>query len=303
MPQTVIGVSILLAGILAGTLTTTLTTTLTAAGAPAQASDFRRLVVFGDSLSDTGNTASAPYSNGPVWVERIADRLGVEVAPSERGGSNYAVGGARIVGPSGSFSLLDQAARFLAEEPDTARPDTLFIVYGGGNDLFAILDSGIGSGASAAEAGHAADMAADALAGIVRDLVEAGARTILVPNLPDLAHVPAVRQLGPSAPSAASLLTRRFNDRLARGLDRVDAAAGPGTAILRLDVHGLLERALADPAAVGMDGIDISTPCLDPNGHCADPDRHLFWDSIHPTSLGHDRLGEAALRELRVLPS
>lgn len=300
MPQavigiSVIGISILLAGILAGTLT--------AAGASAQTPGFQRLVVFGDSLSDTGNTASAPYSNGPVWVERIADQLGVEALPSERGGSNYAVGGAQIVGLSGSSSLQAQAAHFLAGEPDAARPDTLFIVFGGGNDLFAILNFAVGSGMSVAEAERAAVTAADALAGIVRDLVDAGARNVLVPNLPDLAHVPVIRQSGPPASSAASLLTRRFNDRLERGLDRVMAAAGQGTTILRLDVHGLLERALADPAAVGIEGIDISTPCLGPDGRCADPDRHLFWDSIHPTGLGHRRLAEAALRKLHELPS
>ena len=65
----------------------------------AQAISFTELTVFGDSLSDTGNVLSltgdvlppgpgspvpGPYfngrfSNGPVWVDQAADRLGLTV--------------------------------------------------------------------------------------------------------------------------------------------------------------------------------------------------------------------------------
>src|SRR3954447_10512298 len=55
---------------------------------------FEHLVVFGDSLSDTGNAGR--FSNGPVWVEYLADRLGLKLSPSQRGGSNFAGRGARL---------------------------------------------------------------------------------------------------------------------------------------------------------------------------------------------------------------
>src|SRR4051794_4802084 len=72
--------------------------------APTARAGFTSIVSFGDSLTDTGNvfaasggtTPAAPYwmgraSNGPLWVEQLAARLGVAApTPSLLGGTNYA---------------------------------------------------------------------------------------------------------------------------------------------------------------------------------------------------------------------
>ena len=57
---------------------------------PSPADAFDELVVFGDSLSDTGNAGR--FSDGPVWVEGVANGLELSVRPSEVGGTNYAIG-------------------------------------------------------------------------------------------------------------------------------------------------------------------------------------------------------------------
>src|SRR5215212_9367238 len=76
------------------------------ASSPAMPENFPALVVFGDSLSDTGNAGR--FSNGPVWVEHVARRIGARLRPSAEGGTNHAVGGARASGgPNGLRAQVD----------------------------------------------------------------------------------------------------------------------------------------------------------------------------------------------------
>ena len=102
----------------------------------AQERDFDTITVFGDSLSDTGNAAGARFSNGPVWVEHIARHFGLSVDPVSSGGTNYAVGGARAYEPGSPYNLRAQVDGWLRREPDREVVErSLFIVYGGANDL------------------------------------------------------------------------------------------------------------------------------------------------------------------------
>ncbi len=256
------------------------------AGEPAAGASpppFTALVVFGDSLSDGGNAGRS--SNGPVWVEHLARRVGLELRPSREGGTNHAVGGARTHG--GPSDLRAQADGFLAARRRPGLdPQALHVVYGGGNDLLAA--------GYAANPEAAARSAAAAIGGIVVDLAAAGAVHILVPNLPDIGITPALRALGPAAAAQARSLTRAYNAALERGLASAQAAH-PAARVHRLDVFALAERVITDPATAGFR--NVTDPCLGgPSCEGA-----LFWDHVHPTSFAHARLAGAALAAVGVV--
>ncbi len=242
---------------------------------------YRSLVILGDSLSDSGNAGR--FSDGPVWVEVLAERIGATARPSQRGGGNHAVGGARLHG--GMNSLRAQADRYLgALPPSGPAPDVLHVVYGGGNDLLA-----------APFAPNRATLVRDAvgsLRSILDDLAAAGARAFLVPNLPDIGVAPQVAAFGPQVRGLARMLSQEFNRELAGTLDGFLAAQKrldrPVT-LHRLDVWGLAQKVLADPAAAGFR--NVTSPCPG-RGGC---DGYLFWDGLHPTTKAHARLAEAAL--------
>jgi phospholipase/lecithinase/hemolysin len=237
---------------------------------------FDRLVVFGDSLSDTGNAGR--FSNGPVWVEQLATRLNLELRPSQAGGSNFAVGGARLDPRSGPHNLRAQADLFLRMLRPTAR--TLYIVYGGGNDLLAAV--------GAPHALFMVDTAVASLKSIVADLVGQGATDILVPNLPDIGMTPEMQARGSRAVLEAGRLTSYFNAAVDGAL--AEWAGTPKVRLHRLDVRAMAERAKRDPAA--FDFVDITTPCI----RLPACKGYLFWDHVHPTTRAHAHLAEAAIR-------
>lgn len=141
----------------------------------ANATLFSSAVLFGDSLSDTGNVRSltaafgapifpsysgAPgrFSDGPVWVDHLAAGLGLPslAAPANllfngtsvmpigaQGGTNFAFGGARtdLGGAAGATTgLVGQLINwnggvFGGSLTRAADPNALYIVMAGANDL------------------------------------------------------------------------------------------------------------------------------------------------------------------------
>src|SRR5215216_700097 len=251
---------------------------LVAAGlapALATAAAFDQIVVFGDSLSDNGNAGR--FSNGPVWVEQLGIRLGLSVAPSQIGGSNFAVGGARLDPSSGPSNLRAQMDLYLRRPGRSGR--ILHIVFGGGNDLLAAVQV---PGAERIVA-----TAAASLKSIVTDLAAHGATDILVPNLPDVGMTPAIQALGERAAAEARKLTDRFNKAVDESL--IEIASRHDVRVHRLDVRAMAERARADPGAFGF--VNVTTPCTALDS-C---EGYLFWDDVHPTTRAHARLADAAL--------
>src|SRR5947207_14939860 len=95
--------------------------------------------------------------------------------------------------------------------------------------------------------------AEDALLANVHALWSAGARTFMVPNLPDLGETPAVSALGPSAVGAASQLTGLYNAGLQQALSELQVL--PQIHFVQFDVHSLLDQVIAHPQAFGLDDV------------------------------------------------
>jgi outer membrane lipase/esterase len=291
------------------------------ASLPAVASPFTSMVVFGDSLSDSGNNALAlpggpqvqaisgnsyiptfpyapgtTYSNGPVWASYAASALGVSAAPSLAGGTNYAFGGA-TTGPAGSpfpYSLVTQASQYLASTPggNTASSTALYVVEGGGNDARAALTA-IGGGANpTATIAATVTSFVTNIATIVTELKADGAQHIIVWDTPNLGVAPAV-VAGPAGSSAlGSFLANQMNLALAAALN-----GDAGVSIF--DIYGLGTAIGLNPSAYGF--TDAANACGAVAG--ANCSNYVFWDGIHPTTAADRVIADAFVAQAVPEPS
>ncbi|MGA7155200.1 MAG: SGNH/GDSL hydrolase family protein [Acidobacteriaceae bacterium] len=259
---------------------------LLAAAPLASASSFSSIVVYGDSLSDTGNLFAAtgvpgyPYvngefSNGPVAVQQLSTLLNAPLLDFAFGGATTGVGNIGDGGtPSslGIFGLPGMQAELALSAPDLASTDianALFFVWGGADDFESLVNPTIGQSQTAAQA------AAANIDGIVAALQMEGATNILVPNLPDLALTPEF-----TGDAAASAYTTTFNDAL-------DATLPTGATLF--DTDALFNSILSDPDGYGF--TNTTTPCI---AAAANPacTGYLFFDDIHPTTAADTILAQ-----------
>jgi len=298
---------------------------LGASMATARADESRGLVFFGDSLTDPGNHYIAfaqvtrppyppvpiyPYalgghhfSNGPTWAEDLTDELDTPMSgkPALREPgvfTNYAVGRARArpgapVFPD--FDLGTQVGAFLTDFRGQAPANRTYVIWIGANDLFDALEALQMDPTGTASMGII-QQALGATAENVQMLWAAGAREFLVLNLADPALTPYVRSLGPLAQGASTQLTAAYNGALAQVLASLGAL--PQIHIRQFDLNAFLHTVVSSPGRYGLR--DVEDSCLTfgvvTNAVCADPDRYLFWDGIHPTRAGHFIISFALLK-------
>ena len=289
--------------------------------------ELTNLYVFGDSLSDGGNSGLASggfppspydngqYSNGPVAVEYLWQAYNpgsTSFTPSLAGGTNYAIGGAtsglanyNSVNPSApgfvqpAYDNLGnnwQLQTFTAQHPVFDPATSLFVVWLFPNDLFNYAQTGQLPGTATGSPGGAGtveQLIANGVGNIlttVQYLASLGAQHFLVPNMPDLGNTPGYV----ATPGAAEMtaLSMAFDLYLGQGLTVLDAAL-TSAEIVQFDTFGVLNRILANPGAYGFEFTDKA--CVDnlASGLCnpGNWDKWVFWDSVHPTTKAHAILG------------
>lgn len=271
-----------------------------------QAPLFSTTVVFGASLTDTGNCGSTgagacppspPYatgraSNGTLFIETIAGRYGAAVTPSSRGGNNFAYGGARtgaipgLTTQSTIPSMVAQLDQFIGRTGSSSALNSrsLFVVDAStfGNNINAGLGSPTAPGPLSTGAVTTTAFVTAGVTDIVTimtRLYNAGARNILLINTPNVGLTPLVRAAGAQAQGAATQLSGGFNQALAGQVTTL-VANSPGLRVFTLDLFGISNAVTANPASAGL--TNVIDACVT-TAVCATPDTYLYWDSFHPT--------------------
>ncbi len=288
---------------------------------------YNDLIVFGDSLSDVGNTQhttstgflgffvpdtpgdsyfAGRFSNGPVWTEWLSSGLGLGTLTPERlGGDNFAFGGARTEGTDFATDIfIDDLASQVDNFVDNRAgdPNALYTMLIGANDLFQVDTS-----ATQLEIDSFVTDATVRVRNALQSLYNDGARRFLVLNVPWLGLTPTYS----NAPEGAVFWTNlaiNYNSELDFDVGAFEAANTDAT-VFRVDTAGLLNDVITSATEFGFTNTTApAAPGLDPGDNSyndnlivANPDEYLFWDGVHPTAAVHRLLGFAALRA--VLPA
>jgi phospholipase/lecithinase/hemolysin len=288
-PSTLAGRALLLGSLL---VTATFTSTYAAPTdrQPVKAA-YSAVYVLGDSLSDTGRMASvlgddAPIScvngrmsNGPLYIEHVSAALGIPYNSVNNfaWAGAYAGYGNAFTGLPGILDELDEFMDIYGQRPHIDK-DALYIVFGGANDFIKILGG--------ADPFVVIPGAVNNLGAIVTTLHDAGARHIVVMDLPNIGLTPRARLA--NAVVSCTFLTSYFNELLADKLDSLNFN------VIRVSTFNVLNAVAANPAAYGITNItDIGA--YDPYNSMS----YLFWDDIHPTATMHAILAGEVLNALR----
>jgi outer membrane lipase/esterase len=283
------------------------------------------------SLGGGKFTVNSP--DAKIWIELIASRLGQSPPCAAQTGLNgdsaqgyfmlvsnfasctaYAQGGARVTDPVGpgnrslgganavvgelTVPVATQIKNHMAAHGGIFSGNEAVFVMAGGNDLLVQL-------AATARGGKPIDAVGEmAKAGIelvvqIRSLISAGAKYIVVVNLPDASKSPVGLAQGRVQQELMQAMAQTFNAALREGVkDRLE--------VLYVDAYTRGRDQSANPARYGLTNttdpacdlspaknpLDSSLVCTAANVIPGAIDRYQFADTVHPTPYGHQLLAD-----------
>lgn len=295
------------------------------------AKPFSAMYVIGDSLSDQGNLFQATltligsgrpaadhyymgrFSDGEIYAGLLAEKIGLTLSATSFGGGNFAYGGTRTTynivenppSPGGfppglyPWTLNLQRQAFAAQGVND--PHALYVAFSGSNDIADLIGRSLMFGFESTR--PASDQVVQGVKQVIEAYVAAGARDIIVPNLPDLGLVPRVFSRNPLGSTlvsdVATALVVRYNAALDEMLEGFT-----GVNIIRFDTFSFFRDVVKNPESYGL--ANVTAPCytgfVDPAGPsdtvCATPETYLFWDNEHPTTAMHALLAKQMLATL-----
>jgi len=261
--------------------------------------------VIGDSLSDPGNLyaltgfwpPSPPYAqrncNGPVWPEYFSANLGVPVDSRAYGGalsgvfmyegmplSNFInVGYPQYFDYETQYlpGVSEEIDKLLADFPNGLNPDALYVVWAGANDFFL----------EAYAPGQILPQTIINIVNAVKRLSAAGARHFAVGNIPDIGLTPFAQEYDPEQISEYIALVNAMLEQELRNLPKSYAET-----MVIFDTYKILRDVRNNPEAFGLTNVTDACLVLSSSTVCADPDKYLFWDDVHPTTAGQAILAD-----------
>jgi phospholipase/lecithinase/hemolysin len=264
-------------------------------------SKFNHLVIFGDSLSDNGNSLvlfgqplypygqtfdGSPrqnfpgrYTDGRNWVDyfpSVAKHFDsitsfFPVPPETKAGTNFAIGG------STSAILLQsepgfpaQIPSYLGTKPGRRVPlDDLCVIWIGANDF---------------AAGVAPQQTVANIRRGISTLARAGAEHFIVVDVPDISQTPVVKAAGAAQKArefvAAVNVLLAIEVPLSAWLERVS--------INLVDINAIFIPIVLNPFFFGFsNSVGAAFDPGPPARLASAPDQYVFWDEFHPTTRVH----------------
>ncbi len=279
---------------------------LTVVNRPAD-SNIQRIVVLGDSLSDTNNLRSKTFqftlppqlywkgrfSNGPIWVDYVKSTLKISV-------KNYAVGGAetgQISGLKSLFidSLKEQAQKYLQESTSAERRHDLLVIWIGPNNYFVKNNDNPKN-------------VVDDIGRVARQTLSYKIQRLVLGTMPELAFLPVPPGHKKARPDSEFVqITKKHNTRI-KQLVKYLAERFPDRAVLTFDAHSIYSKTTSYPKDYGFANLkracypgDVFGSFYQGNSLCKKFLSTRHWDYVHPNTMMHCYYAAQFLHDIKSL--
>jgi phospholipase/lecithinase/hemolysin len=286
-----------------------LVNTIPSQAAPSPTS-FTSFYVFGDGTSTTTNNPYAGpsyygqrYCNGRVWVEVLAQRLGL--------GAN-SVTNVNWYDANNDWSYYGQYSPTLVVNINSFVPPpdvktALFAVWVSDadfvNDMATIYSPNYSTNADAWNT--AISQSLNNLSTAINNLYAKGVRTLVMPDAVDITEVPQYNGLSKSRPADRAFIRQEiinFNAQFTALVNQKRASTSlQGLTIYEPDFFGLLDNILTNATAYGLtnaqyNGVNnYALAVYGPSDPMNGPgENFIFWDQLDPSAKVQEIMGDTA---------
>jgi phospholipase/lecithinase/hemolysin len=281
---------------------------------PARA--FTSLYIFGDGISTTTNNSTAAQfpqyyyglreSNGRVWVEVLAQRLGLGANSMTNVNWSNAGNDSSYYGQY-SPNLLANLKNF---NPSPDVKTSLFVVWVNCadfvNDMGTIYFTTQSGDTDPNTWGTAITNSINNHWNIINSLYNKGVRTLIMPNAVDVTEIPEYDNLIVNAPANRNFIRNEiisFNAQFAAMLNQARATL-PDLTIYEPDFFDLLDNVITNASAYGLTNALSGSVSIDAYGDQNIPNltingqgtNYIFWDPTDPTAQFHEIMADEALQ-------